>query len=182
MDKDTNKRFSFEEILDQDAQQKAYDEIISINKNDKFTPQNIKDMKYLTNCFKEGLRLYLPVGYFARQNKKDIKIRDKFVKNGSGIVVAPWLIHRHENFWKNPHEFIPERHENKIEKEKYLPFGLGERVCIGQGFAMQEAIIILSNILREFKLELQDGFVPDVVGRITIRSANGMMIKMSKRN
>lgn len=114
--------------------------------------------------------------------KKDIKIRDKFIKNGFGIVVAPWLIHRHENFWKNPHEFIPERHENKIEKEKYLPFGLGERVCIGQGFAMQEAIIILSNILREFKLELQDGFVPDVVGRITIRSANGMMIKMSKRN
>lgn len=111
-------------------------------------------MKYLTNCFKEGLCLYPPVGYFARQNKKDIKIRDKFVKNGSGIVVTPWLIHRHENFWKNPHEFILERHENKIEKEKYLPFGLGERVCIGQGFAMQEAIIILSNILREFKLEL----------------------------
>ena len=72
VDKDTNKRFSFEEILDQDAQQKAYDEIISINKNDKFTPQNIKDMKYLTNCFKEGLRLYLPVGYFAKQNKKKI--------------------------------------------------------------------------------------------------------------
>lgn len=97
MDKDTNKRFSFEEILDQvamlflaghettassltwtlyclaldqDAQQKAYDEIISINKNDKFTPQNIKDMKYLTNYFKEGLRLYLSAGYFARQNKK----------------------------------------------------------------------------------------------------------------
>lgn len=70
VDKDTNKRFSFEEILDQDAQQKAYDEIISINKNDKFTPQNIKDMKYLTNYFKEGLRLYLSAGYFARQNKK----------------------------------------------------------------------------------------------------------------
>lgn len=108
VDKDINKCFSFEEILDQvatlflaghettassltwmlyclaldqDVQQKAYDEIISINKNDKFTPQNIKDMKYLTNCFKEGLRLYPPVGYFARQNKKDIKIRDKFVKN-----------------------------------------------------------------------------------------------------
>lgn len=208
VDKDTNKRFSFEEILDQvamlflaghettassltwtlyclaldqQAQQKAYDEVVSLNKNEKFTPQNIKDMKYLTNCFKEALRLYPPVGFFARQNAKDIKIRDKVIKNGSGIVVAPWLIHRHENFWKNPHEFIPERHEKQIEKEKYLPFGLGERVCIGQGFAMQEAIIILSNILREFKLELQEGFVPDVVGRLTIRSANGMMIKMSKR-
>lgn len=208
IDSDTNKRFSFDEILDQvamlflaghettassltwtlyclaldaQAQEKAYNEIISINADSKFSPENIKAMKYLTNCFKEALRLYPPVGFFARQNTKDIKIKDKFVKNGSGIVVAPWLIHRHEKFWKNPNEFIPERHDQNIPKEQYLPFGLGERVCIGQGFAMQEAIIILSNILREFKLELAPNFVPDVVGRLTIRSANGMMIKLTRR-
>ncbi|ANE35946.1 cytochrome p450 family protein [Campylobacter iguaniorum] len=208
VDATTNQRFGFEEILDQvgmlflaghettassltwtlyclsldqDAQKKAYQEIISICPNDKFTIQNIKDMRYLTNVFKEALRLYPPVGFFARQTAKDIVIRDKTLKKGSGIVVAPWLIHRHDEYWENPHEFRPERHNESISKEKYMPFGLGERVCIGQGFAMQEAIIMLANILREFKLELQDGFVPDVVGRLTIRSANGMMIKMTRR-
>lgn len=98
-------------------------------------------------------------------------------------MVAPWLIHRHEDFWENPHEFDPSRHEDKanIQKGTYLPFGMGERICIGQGFAMQESILILSNILRTYKLELKEDFVPDVVGRLTIRSANGMYIKMTKR-
>ena len=208
VDASSGERFSFEEILDQvsmlflaghettassltwtlyclsldqDAQQKAYNEIISINKDGKFSISDIKDMKYLTNVFKEALRLYPPVGFFARQSKGEAKIRDKVLQKGSGVVVAPWLIHRHDDFWEAPHEFRPDRHNENIPKEKYMPFGLGERICIGQGFAMQEAIIILANILREFKLELKDGFVPDVVGRLTVRSANGMMIKMSKR-
>lgn len=208
VDASSGERFSFEEILDQvsmlflaghettassltwtlyclsldqDAQQKAYNEIISINKDGKFSISDIKEMKYLTNVFKEALRLYPPVGFFARQSKGEAKIRDKVLQKGSGVVVAPWLIHRHDDFWEAPHEFRPDRHNENIPKEKYMPFGLGERICIGQGFAMQEAIIILANILREFKLELKDGFIPDVVGRLTVRSANGMMIKMSKR-
>ena len=208
VDASSGERFSFEEILDQvsmlflaghettassltwtlyclsldqQAQQKAYEEIISINKDGKFSISDIKEMKYLTNVFKEALRLYPPVGFFARQSKGEAKIRDKVLQKGAGVVVAPWLIHRHDDFWDAPHEFRPDRHNENIPKERYMPFGLGERVCIGQGFAMQEAIIILANILREFKLELKDGFVPDVVGRLTVRSANGMMIKMSKR-
>ena len=208
VDASSGERFSFEEILDQvsmlflaghettassltwtlyclsldqQAQQKAYEEIISINKDGKFSISDIKEMKYLTNVFKEALRLYPPVGFFARQSKGEAKIRDKVLQKGAGVVVAPWLIHRHDDFWEAPHEFRPDRHNESIPKEKYMPFGLGERVCIGQGFAMQEAIIILANILREFSLELKDGFVPDVVGRLTVRSANGMMIKMSKR-
>lgn len=208
VDANSGERFSFEEILDQvsmlflaghettassltwtlyclsldqQAQQKAYEEIISINKDGKFSISDIKEMKYLTNVFKEALRLYPPVGFFARQSKGEAKIRDKVLQKGAGVVVAPWLIHRHNDFWEAPHEFRPDRHNESIPKEKYMPFGLGERICIGQGFAMQEAIIILANILREFKLELKDGFVPDVVGRLTVRSANGMMIKMSKR-
>lgn len=208
VDASSGERFSFEEILDQvsmlflaghettassltwtlyclsldqDAQQKAYNEIIGINKDGKFSISDIKEMKYLTNVFKEALRLYPPVGFFARQSKGEAKIRDKVLQKGSGVVVAPWLIHRHDDFWEAPHEFRPDRHNENIPKEKYMPFGLGERICIGQGFAMQEAIIILANILREFKLELKDGFIPDVVGRLTVRSANGMMIKMNKR-
>lgn len=210
VDEDTNKRFSFEEILDQVAmlflaghettassltwtlyilsmaleeQEKAYQEIIEVANNEIFTIHHLRKMKYLTNVFKESLRLYPPVGFFARESSDETTMRGKVIKKGAGVVVAPWLIHRHEDFWKNPHEFDPTRHEDKedIQKGTYLPFGMGERICIGQGFAMQEAILILANILRNYKLELEDGFVPDVVGRLTVRSANGMNIKMTRR-
>lgn len=208
VDADTNKRFSFEEILDQVAmlflaghettassltwtlyllslypkeQEKAYEEITQILQGGAIEISHLRQFKYLTNIFKESLRLYPPVGFFAREAKKDTQVRDKLIKKGSGVVIAPWLIHRHEEFWTNPHGFNPSRFEGEYKKDAYLPFGVGERICIGQGFAMQEAILILANILKTYKLELEEGFVPDVVGRLTVRSANGMRIKFSKR-
>lgn len=208
VDADTNKRFSFEEILDQVAmlflaghettassltwtlyllslypkeQEKAYEEITQVLQGGAIEISHLRQFKYLTNIFKESLRLYPPVGFFAREAKKDTQVRDKLIKKGSGVVIAPWLIHRHEEFWTNPHGFNPSRFEGEYKKDAYLPFGVGERICIGQGFAMQEAILILANILKTYKLELEKGFVPDVVGRLTVRSANGMRIKFSKR-
>lgn len=208
VDADTNKRFSFEEILDQVAmlflaghettassltwtlyllslypkeQGKAYEEITQVLQGGAIEISHLRQFKYLTNIFKESLRLYPPVGFFAREAKKDTQVRDKLIKKGSGVVIAPWLIHRHEEFWTNPHGFNPSRFEGEYKKDAYLPFGVGERICIGQGFAMQEAILILANILKTYKLELEEGFVPDVVGRLTVRSANGMRIKFSKR-
>ncbi|EAI9524629.1 cytochrome P450 [Campylobacter jejuni] len=208
VDADTNKRFSFEEILDQVAmlflaghettassltwtlyllslypkeQEKAYEEITQVLQGGAIEISHLRQFKCLINIFKESLRLYPPVGFFAREAKKDTQIRDKLIKKGSGVVIAPWLIHRHEEFWTNPHGFNPSRFEGEYKKDAYLPFGVGERICIGQGFAMQEAILILANILKTYKLELEEGFVPDVVGRLTVRSANGMRIKFSKR-
>ncbi|EAK3930588.1 cytochrome P450 [Campylobacter jejuni] len=209
VDADTNKRFSFEEILDQVAmlflaghettassltwtlyllslypkdQEKAYEEIIQVLQGGAIEISHLRQFKYLINIFKESLRLYPPVGFFAREAKKDTQVRDKLIKKGSGVVIAPWLIHRHEEFWTNPNGFNPSRFEGEYKKDAYLPFGVGERICIGQGFAMQEAILILANILKTYKLELEEGFVPDVVGRLTVRSANGMRIKFSKRS
>ncbi|EAH9834379.1 cytochrome P450 [Campylobacter jejuni] len=208
VDADTNKRFSFEEILDQVAmlflaghettassltwtlyllslypkeQEKAYEEITQVLQGGAIEISHLRQFKYLTNIFKESLRLYPPVGFFAREAKKDTQVRDKLIKKDSGVVIAPWLIHRHEEFWTNPHGFNPSRFEGEYKKDAYLPFGVGERICIGQGFAMQEAILILANILKTYKLELEEGFAPDVVGRLTVRSANGMRIKFSKR-
>ncbi|EOH6983489.1 cytochrome P450 [Campylobacter jejuni] len=208
VDADTNKRFSFEEILDQVAmlflaghettassltwtlyllslypkeQEKAYEEITQVLQGGAIEISHLRQFKYLTNIFKESLRLYPPVGFFAREAKKDTQVRDKLIKKDSGVVIAPWLIHRHEEFWTNPHGFNPSRFEGEYKKDAYLPFGVGERICIGQGFGMQEAILILANILKTYKLELEEGFVPDVVGRLTVRSANGMRIKFSKR-
>ncbi|EAJ1512314.1 cytochrome P450 [Campylobacter jejuni] len=208
VDADTNKCFSFEEILDQVAmlflaghettassltwtlyllslypkeQEKAYEEITQVLQGGAIEISHLRQFKYLTNIFKESLRLYPPVGFFAREAKKDTQVRDKLIKKGSGVVIAPWLIHRHEEFWTNPHGFNPSRFEGEYKKDAYLPFGVGERICIGQGFAMQEAILILANILKTYKLELEEDFVPDVVGRLTVRSANGMRIKFSKR-
>lgn len=209
-DQDTNQAFSFKEILDQvamlflaghetsassmswtlyllglypDIQEEAYQEIISTCKTEKFSPQNTKDLTLVNNIFKEALRLYPPVGFFARVAKKESILRDKKVAKGSTIIISPWLMQRNENYWEDPHMFNPKRFENpqNIHKYTYFPFGLGKRTCIGERFAMQESMLLLASILRNFKIVLKEGFVPDIAGRLTIRSLNGIPIKLIKR-
>lgn len=209
IDADSGQRFSFEEILDQvamlflaghetsassltwamyllglneDIQEEAFLQIEKVLDGKDFDVQKIKELDFISNIFKETLRLYPPVGFFARENKEDKKMRDKDIKKGSSIVVSPWLMHRNSNHWENAHDFNPKRFEDKnIEKGTYLPFGMGSRICIGAAFAMQEAVLILANIIKTYKISIKKDFVPDVVGRLTIRSANGMHIILEKR-
>jgi len=210
IDEDTGKPFSFKEILDQIAmlflaghettassmtwtlyllglypeiQEQAYQEIITVCKDDEFSAENTKQLSFVTNIFKESLRLYPPVSFFARVTTEKTYMRDKTLKKGAAIVVSSWLMHRNARFWEDPHMFNPHRFDNLngIHKNTYFPFGMGQRICIGEKFAMQEAVLLLASILRNFKIELEEGFVPDIAGRLTTRSLNGMPIKLTKR-
>ncbi|MEA2048012.1 MAG: cytochrome P450 [Campylobacterota bacterium] len=210
IDKDTGKPFPFNEILDQVAmlflaghetsassmtwtlyllalypqyQEEAYEEVISKCGMDEFTAENTKALQFITNVFKESLRLYPPVSFIPREVNVDIQMRSKQIKKGSTIVMSPWLMHRNERYWEDAHMFNPHRFDDpkNITKYTYFPFGMGQRNCIGANFAMQEGVLLLATIIRDYTLELKDGFVPDVVSRLTTRSMNGMPVKLIKR-
>jgi cytochrome P450 len=95
------------------------------------------------------------------------------------------VLHRHRLWWSDPEYFDPERfapeRRDKIHRFAYLPFGAGPRVCIGMGFAMQEAQIILSAILRRFRLELVPGHPVEPLARITLRPRYGLRVRVYKR-
>ena len=103
----------------------------------------------------------------------------------ASLVVAPWLLQRHRKWWLNPDAFDPDRFDREESKEAiknaYLPFSMGPRVCLGAAFALQEAVLILSCLLRRYQLLPVDGHVPQPVGRLTIRSANGVQLHLVKR-
>lgn len=146
----------------------------------------VKRMGLVRRIFMESMRLYPPVGFLAREVSRDTDMRDKHLQAGASLVVSPWLLHRHEALWDAPHEFCPARFDPKsgersIPKHAYLPFGMGQRVCIGATFAMQEAVLILAELLRRYNFELAPDFQPDPVGRLTIRSDNGMHLVLKKR-
>lgn len=151
------------------------------------TPQ-WTDMKSLTmtrNVFRETLRLFPPVGFMARQAAQGCPMRDKQVAAGSTVVVAPWLIHRHRSIWAKPDAFDPQRYDDDAARESlrdgYLPFGMGPRVCLGAAFALQEATLILALLVRRYRLVPVPGHVPQPVGRLTIRSANGVRLVLERR-
>lgn len=168
-----------------DLQDKMLLEINEIAQNRPFEFEDIKKLNVVTNVFKEALRLYPPVGIFSREATEDHCIRNKDVATGSAVMVSPWLIHRHTDYWETPDVFDPERFETESGKASakcaYIPFSKGPRVCTGQAFAMQEAILVLASIVRKYELDKVDSHVPRPVGRVTIRPDNGVKVKLKKR-
>jgi len=146
---------------------------------------DIKRLKLARDVFREALRLYPPVAYIGREAMHLERMRDKVVKRGSVIFISPWLIHRHRRLWDRPDEFDPDRFSDPASKESirsaYIPFSAGPRVCLGASFAMQEAVLILSSLVRRFRFAPVEAHTPKPIARLTLRSENGIRLRIFKR-
>ena len=74
------------------------------------------------------------------------------------ILISQYVMHRKPEYFEDPHLFIPERFEKQKQKSlpefAYFPFGGGPRVCIGNHFAMMEAVLVIAAIAQKFRLTL----------------------------
>lgn len=137
------------------------------------------------DVFREALRLYPPVPMMVREATCPVQFRNRTVPKGAQIVLSPWHLHRHERLWDNPDGFDPNRWQTEngkqCQREAYIPFSAGPRVCPGAGFAMVEGPLILSLILRHFKLSCVEGAAPVPVAHLTVRSKNGIWLQVTPR-
>lgn len=167
-------------------QQRMYDEVAQLDAESLEQAAGIKNLVLTRNVFRETLRLFPPVGFLPRQVAKTCPMRDKSVKAGASVVVSPWLIHRHKLLWDQPDAFDPDRFVGEQSRDSlrnaYLPFGMGPRVCIGAAFALQEAVLILSSVSLHYRVQVVPERIPEPVGRLTIRSANGVRLVLHRRS
>uniref|UniRef100_A0AAG5DM70 Cytochrome P450 n=1 Tax=Anopheles atroparvus TaxID=41427 RepID=A0AAG5DM70_ANOAO len=122
------------------------------------TFQDTLEMKYLERCLMETLRMYPPVPIIARSLKQDLKLAssDLIVPAGATITVATFKLHRLESIYPNPDvfdpdNFLPEKQANR-HYYAFVPFSAGPRSCVGRKYAMLKLKIILSTILRNFRV------------------------------
>jgi cytochrome P450 len=149
-------------------------------------PRHFKFLKLTRDVFRETLRLYPPVSFVPRDITVPETMRGKNLKKGSAIFISLWLLQRHREIWKNPDMFDPDRFSRDDEKDAirsaYMPFSQGPRVCLGASFALQESAIILSMIARHYDISPVEGHVPKPVARLTLRSENGIRLRLRKRS
>jgi cytochrome P450 len=143
-------------------------------------------MPWTRAVFDEAMRLYPPAPTFLRVPVKDDVIAGFEVPAGSMIAISPYIVHRHRRLWDDPEAFRPERFlpgaREKIDRFAYLPFGGGPRICIGAAFAIQEALIALAVMLRDWEAQPADLAEPIPTHRITLRSRGGIRLRMVKRS
>lgn len=146
------------------------------------TAADLRQLPYTEMVVRESLRLYPPATGFAREPIKDAHIGGYEVPKGSLVVANTYALHRDARFFPEPERFDPERFaagwETRIPRYAYLPFGGGPRVCIGNGFAMMEAVLIVATMAQrwQFLLEPDPKVVP--VQLVTLRPQNGIRMKL----
>ena len=146
--------------------------------------KDIPRHRLIRNVFRETLRIYPPVGFLTfRKSTGGQRLHKHEVPDGSPVVISPWLVHRHRDLWERPNEFDPERFDQGLDQPScaYIPFGQGPRICIGAAFAMQEAMLILASLTRRYRFEPGPGPDPVPTSRLTIRSLDGISLRVWKR-
>ena len=145
----------------------------------------MSQLKLSRDVFREALRLYPPVPMMVRQATCPETFRDRAIKPGAQMVLSPWHLHRHERLWDNPDGFDPTRWQTENGKtcmrDAFMPFSAGPRVCSGAGFAMVEGPLILSMILKHFRIVPVDGRTPVPVAHLTVRSKDGIWLQLEPR-
>ena len=132
----------------------------------------------LRNVMMETLRLYPPAWVVDRVSLEDDDINEWHFPKGTTWIIYIRGLHRHPEYWPLPDQFIPERWDRPdVNRDAFLPFGSGPRLCIGEHFAMMEMQVILVEIVRRFEIKLE---TPAVFEKplVTLRPDRPVMISV----
>ncbi|OAD58325.1 Cytochrome P450 4g15 [Eufriesea mexicana] len=177
--------------IHQDVQDRVYEELNEIFKgsNRPCTFEDTLEMKYLERVIFETLRLFPPVPAIARHLKEDVKIvtGNYVLPKGCTVLIVPYKIHRLEEFYPNadefnPDNFLPEKMQNR-HYYSFIPFSAGPRSCVGRKYAMLKLKVLLSTILRNYKI-LSDLTEKDFRLKVDIilKRIDGFRVKIEPRN
>jgi cytochrome P450 len=133
----------------------------------------------------EAMRLYPPIAAISRVAIGPDVLAGESIAAGTMVIVAPYVVHRHNLLWKSPDLFDPQRFLKNsgepIHRYAYLPFGAGPRICLGAAFALQEASLALATIMKNFELHPVSGFEVEPLLRITLRPKGGLPMVLRRR-
>ncbi|KAK7081204.1 Cytochrome P450 4V2 [Halocaridina rubra] len=174
--------------LHPEIQVKVHEELDSIfgDSDRSVTSDDVRELKYLENCIKEALRIYPAVPIYGRENTKEIMLSNYRIPPGTAIYIINYRLHRDPEQFPNPDVYDPDRFLPENSKNRhpyaYIPFSAGPRNCIGQKFALMEEKVILSNILRQYRVK---SCIPrndlEVMGELILRPVAGNQIKLFPR-
>jgi cytochrome P450 len=143
-------------------------------------------LPYTRMVVDEAMRLYPPAWGFSRQALSDDTLGGFHLPGGWLAFVMPYVLHRLPAYWKDPERFDPERFspEQSADRPKfvYLPFGAGPRQCIGNQFALIEALLSVATLAQRYRLRLVPGHRVEPWPLVTLRPKYGMPMTIEARS
>jgi len=147
------------------------------------TVEDLPRLAYPQMVIEEAMRLYPPVWTLSRTPREKDTIGGYHIPAGAVVVISPYITHRHPDVWEDPERFDPERFTPERTSVRprfaYFPFAGGPRQCIGNGFAMMEAQLVLTTVAQRFHLDLVDGNDVTPEPLVTLRPRGGLPMTLT---
>ncbi|WP_411075598.1 cytochrome P450 [Streptomyces sp. cmx-4-7] len=170
--------------LHPEAQKRAREEVDRVLAGRTPGAADLDALPYVTQVLKEAMRLFPAAPVIGRRAVAATEIGGVAIPAGADVVVAPWVTHRHPDYWEDAERFDPDRFTPEAEAARpryaWFPFGGGPRACIGQHFSMLESVIALAMILQRYGFEAVDTEVP-LTSAITLQAAGPARCRLIPR-
>jgi cytochrome P450 len=168
-----------------DVERRLHEEIDAVLGERLPSPEDVPRLRYCEMVFAESMRLYPPAWIIGRMALEDVEIGPCRMRPRSIAVVSPYLMHHNARYFPDPETFDPQRFapEAKASRPKfaYFPFGGGQRVCIGEGFAWMEGVLLIATLAQRWRMEsLSERPIP-LQPVITLRPRAGVPMRLVSR-
>jgi cytochrome P450 len=142
-------------------------------------------LRYTEMVLSESMRLFPPAWILGRRAIVDHELGGYRIPAGSIVLLSQWITHRDARYFPDPLRFDPQRFTAEAQaarpKFSYFPFGGGPRVCIGEGFAWMEGVLVLATIARRWRFLPVDGIPVTPAAMITLRPKSGLPMRIEAR-
>jgi cytochrome P450 len=147
--------------------------------------EDLPRLRYTRMVLDESLRLYPPAWVITRSATGADELGGYDIPAGSAILLSPYVTQHNPALWDDPEGFDPERFaspENDVRpRYAYHPFGGGPHLCIGAGFAIMEASIVLAAVARRLRVDLEPGRPVTINPSVTLRPTPGIWVRVRQR-
>ena len=142
-------------------------------------------LKHTERIVMEAMRLYPPAYVIGREALEDCAIGGYSLPAGHTVLMSQWVVHRDPRWFPEPQRFDPDRWADeraaRVPRYAYFPFGGGPRLCIGNAFALMEAVLVLATVAREYHFTLDPSHPVVLQPLVTLRPRDGLRAPLRRR-
>ena len=165
------------------AERQVRSEVTQVLGTTSLTVGDVSKLQYTQQVIQEVLRLYPPFWATSRKSIREDQIDRYHIPAQATIMLSPYVVHRHPEFWTDPDTFDPTRFASEATVGRhpyaYVPFGAGPRRCIGDHYAMMELQLIIPLVLQHFQLQLVPGHRVEPYPLFSLRMRYGMLMHLT---
>jgi len=146
--------------------------------------EHINELTFTRAVIDETMRLFPPAPIMNRECVEPCEVLGRQMKVGDILLLTPYVMHRTERLWDNPHAFDPDRFlrnpELRGKSAPFMPFGAGPRICVGAAFAIMEAVMALGTLVRDYDIQIPSDCFPRPLMTVTLRPDGGVPARFVK--